>query len=162
MKRVSVLSIQSFGFRFGLVLAAAMSGCSKSSSGPPLVPAEGAVLLDDKPLGNANVMLVPKGETRGGSASYGMTDAAGKFAVGPPDGKRKGTAVGSYQVVISKYVKPDGSDFIPDPNVGPDETGGYRELLPATYSDAAQSTLTAEVPAGGAKGLEFKLKSKRK
>jgi hypothetical protein len=127
-----------------------------------LVPAEGVVLLDDKPLGNANVMLVPQGETRGDRGSFGRTDATGKFAVASPDGKRKGTAVGSYRIVISKFVKPDGSDFIPDPNVGPDETGGYKELLPVTYSDAAQSTLTAEVPAGGTKGLEFKLKGKKK
>jgi hypothetical protein len=147
-----------------LLLAAMMAcgGCGGSSSGPGLVPAEGAVLLDDKPLANASVMLVPQGETRGDRASLAMTNAAGKFAVASADGKRKGTAVGSYRVVISKLVKPDGSDFIPDPNVGPDETGGWRELLPSAYSDPAQCTLTAEVPAGGTKGLEFKLKGKKK
>jgi hypothetical protein len=152
-----------FGTWF-LVLAAigTVGGCGGSSSGPGLVPAEGMVLLDDKPLANANVMLVPKGETRGDRASFAKTDAAGKFAVASPDGKRKGTAVGSYQVVINKLVKPDGSDFNPDPNAGPEDTGGWRELLPATYSDPAQSTLTTEVPAGGTKGLEFKLKGKKK
>jgi len=145
-----------------LAVVIAGGGCGGTSSGPGLVPAEGVVLLDDKPLGNASVRLVPTGETRGDRASIAMTDAAGKFAVGSADGKHKGTAIGSYQVVISKLVKPDGSDFIPDPNVGPDETGGYKELLPATYSDPAQSTLTAEVPAGGTKGLEFKLRGKKK
>jgi len=137
-------------------------GCSAPTSGPPLVPAEGAVLLDDKPLANANVMFIPQGETRGDKAAYAKTDAAGKFAMGSADGKRQGTAVGTYQVVINKYVKPDGSDFVPDPNSGPDDTGGYKELLPGSYSDATQSKLSADVPAGGAKTLEFKLKSKRK
>src|SRR5262249_55148262 len=133
-----------------------------SPSGPALVPAEGTVLLDDKPLGRASVRLVPVGETRGDRASIAMTDSAGEFAGASAGGKSKGASVGLRQDVISKFVKPDGSDFIPDPNVGPDETGGYKELLPATYSDPAQSTLTAEVPAGGTKGLEFKLRSKKK
>jgi hypothetical protein len=154
-----------FGAWFLVTLAASVAligGCSSSTSGPPVVPAEGTVLLDDKPLPNANVMLVPKGETRGDRASFGKTDATGKFAVASPDGKRKGTAVGSYQVVINKLVKPDGSDFVPGPNAGPEDTGGFKELLPVTYSDPAQSMLTTEVPAGGTKGLEFKLRSKRK
>jgi len=145
-----------------LVVVGALSGCGGAAAGPELVPAEGVVLLDDKPLANANVMFVPKGETRGDRASFGKTDAAGKFAVASPDGKRKGTAVGSYQVVINKLVKPDGSDFVPDPNAGPEDTGGFKELLPAMYSDQAQITLAAEVPAGGTKGLEFKLRGKRK
>jgi len=172
MSRNSIWNISPWGFRICLVLdalslvrfaaLAAVVGCNSAPAGPPVVPAEGTVLLDEKPLPNANVQFVPTGETRGATASYGKTDAAGKFVVTSPDHRRKGVAVGSYQVVISKYVKPDGSDFVPDPNVGPDESGGYRELLPLTYSDPAQSTLTAEVPTGGAKGLEFKLKSKKK
>ena len=48
------------------------------------------------------------------------------------------------------------------PNSGPEDTGGFREVLPKTYSDSALSTLTAEVPATGTKTLEFKLKSKAK
>jgi hypothetical protein len=145
-----------------LFAAVTLSGCGASSGGPGLVPVEGTVLLDDKPLANANVMLVPKGETRGDRASFGKTDAAGKFVVGSADGKKKGAAVGSYGVVINKLVKPDGSDFVPDPNAGLEDSGGWKELLPVSYSDPAQSTLTAEVPAEGTKGLEFKLKGKRK
>jgi hypothetical protein len=107
-------------------------------------------------------MLSPQGETRGSTALYGKTDANGKFAVTSPDGKHPGAAVGSYKVVISKLVKPDGSDFIPDPNTGPDDTGGYRPLLPGKYSDESQTVLTADVPAGGTKSLEFKLTSRKK
>ena len=76
------------------------------------------------------------------------------------DRKYKGAAAGSYRVVISKLVTPDGSDFTPDPNSGPMDTGGFKELLPATYTDTLQTTLTADIPDGGTSTLEFKLKSK--
>jgi hypothetical protein len=145
-----------------LVLASylvGLSGCSSLPAGPPLVPAEGVVTLDGKPLAGAQVMLEPRGETRG-QAVFAKTDGAGKFAVASPDGKQRGAAVGNYRVIISKLVKPDGSDFIPDPNSGPDDTGGFRQLLPSVYSDPVQTTLTADVPDGGTKSLEFKLNSR--
>ena len=145
------------GHSWVLVLA----GCGAKTGGPTLVPAEGLVTLDGKPLSNAQVMLSPQGETRG-QAVFGKTDAAGKFVAGSPDGKHKGAAVGSYKVVVSKLVKPDGSDFIPDRNSGPDDTGGYRQLLAEPYSNEAKAILTAEVPDGGTKNLEFKLSSKQK
>jgi hypothetical protein len=150
---------KSFGCQ--LALLTALASCSAQHSGPALVPVEGVVTLDGKPLGGAQVMLEPRGETRG-QAAFGKTDAAGKFVVTTPDGKRKGAAVGNYHVVINKLVKPDGSDFVPDPNSGPDDTGGYRELLPRAYSDQAESQLTADVPDGGTKELQFNLKSKPK
>src|SRR5207247_148223 len=137
-------------------------GCGSKTAGPPLVPVEGVVTLDGKPLAGANIMLQPRGETRGDRASFGKTDASGKFVITSADGKHKGAAVGNYQVVIGKLIKPDGSDFIPDPNSGPEDTGGFRQLLPAAYSDEAKSVLTAEVPDGGTKSLEFKLNSKQK
>jgi hypothetical protein len=137
----------------------AFSGCNPAPSGPPLVPAEGVVTLDGKPLAGAQVMFDPQGETRG-QALFGKTDSAGKFALASADRKRTGAAVGEYKVIINKLIKPDGSDFIPDPNSGPDDTGGFRELLPAAYSDQAQSQLRAEVPPSGTKTLEFKLNSK--
>jgi hypothetical protein len=141
----------------GLILLA-FFGCSEATSGPALVPAEGVVTLDGKPLAGVQVMFDPQGETRG-QRTYGKTDAEGKFAIAPPAG-RKGTPAGEYRVVMSKLVKPDGSDFIPDPKSGPEDTGGFRELLPPAYSDPAQTQLRAEIPAGGTKSLEFKLNSK--
>ena len=138
----------------GLVIA----GCMAATPGPAV---EGVVLLDGQPLANANVQLIPQGENRG-QTGFGKTDAAGKFVAASADGKRKGAAVGNYQVVINKLVKPDGSDFIPDPNAGPEDTGGFREVLPAVYSDTAKSMLAADVPDGGTKSLEFKLNSKQK
>jgi hypothetical protein len=142
-----------------ITLVVAVGGCGPSTKGPPLVPAEGQVALDGKPLSGADVMFEPRGTTPG-QAVFGRTDASGKFALASPDGKHKGAAVGEYHVVINKLVKPDGSDFIPDPNSGPMDTGGFRELLPTSYSDNAQSQLTANIPDGGTKTLEFKLNAK--
>src|SRR5262245_44763471 len=127
----------------GLLLAV-LCGCGAADSGPPLVPAEGVVLLDGKPLSGADVMFEPRGSTKG-QAVFGRTDAAGKFVLRTPDGKRTGAAVGEYHVVVNKLIRPDGSDFVPDPNSGPMDTGGFREVLPATYSDNAQSQLAAKV-----------------
>src|SRR4051794_23977925 len=79
-----------------------LCGCNSAPPGPPLVPAEGIVTLDGKPLAGANVMLQPQGETRGDKAFYAKTDASGKFVATSADGKHKGAAVGNYKVVINK------------------------------------------------------------
>lgn len=129
-------------------------GCSQGNEGPPLEPVEGTVLRDGKPLANAAVTLIPIGSTHGQGGS-GFTDASGAFVISTPDQKRKGAAIGDYQVIISKYVKSDGSDFVPTNDLSPMDAGA-NELLPPKYSDVERTTLTAKVPAGGAK-LEFKL-----
>jgi hypothetical protein len=142
-----------------LLLAVVAAGCSSGPSGPKLVPASGTVTLDDKPLGNADVMFIPKDDTHG-QAAVARTDESGKFELLSNDRQRKGAAAGSYRVVISKLVTPDGRDFTPDPNAGPMDTGGFKEVLPATYTDPLQTILTADVPDSGTSTLDFKLKSK--
>lgn len=141
------------------MLTGMLPGCGSAAGGPPVVPAEGVVLLDGKPLSGADIMFEPRGSTKG-QAVFARTDSAGKFLLKSPDGKRTGAAVGEYHVVVNKLVRPDGSDFVPDPNAGPMDTGGFREWLPPVYSDNAVSQLQATVPAGGTKTLEFKLNSK--
>src|SRR5262249_15403656 len=142
-----------------LAALATLPGCSSGPPGPKLVPASGTVTLDGKPLGNADVMFIPKDDTRG-QAAVAHTDESGKFELLTADRKSKGTVAGSYRVIISKLVTPDGRDFIPDPNSGPMDTGNFKELLPTTYTDQLQTTLTADIPDGGTSALEFKLKSK--
>jgi len=101
-------------------------------------------------------MFVPQGETKG-QGGVGRTDAAGKYELMTHDRKFKGVPAGSYRVIINKLVKPDGTDYVPDPNAGPMDTGGFRELLPAAYSDMGLTTLQADVPEGGKQDLNFKL-----
>jgi hypothetical protein len=144
-----------------VALAVLLAGCNSEPQGPPLVPVEGTITFDGKPLGAADLMFVPQADTQG-QGGVAQTDKEGKFALLSQDRKHKGAPVGSYRVIINKLVKPDGSDFVPDPNAGPMDTGGFRELLPAAYSDMGQTQLEATVPAAGAKNLEFKLSSKLK
>ena len=147
---------------FSLFIAGCVAGgCGRASSGPSLVPVAGTITLDGKPLSAADLIFVPQGDTKGQSG-VGRTDSAGVYELLTPDRKYKGAAVGSYRVVINKLVKPDGSDYVPDPNAGPIDTGGFKELLPMAYSDMGESTLEANVPEGGSKAIDFKLSSKKK
>ena len=139
------------------VICAVIVGCKAALAGPAV---EGGVTLDGKPLANASVQFIPQGENRG-QTGFGKTDAAGKFTIGPAGGKQRGAAPGEYKVVISKHVKPDGTDYVPKPDEDP-MLGNHKELLPAAYSDAEKSILTANVPDTGTKSLEFKLNTKQK
>ena len=143
------------------LLLVLLLGCSHTPPGPPLAPASGVVTLDGKPLAAADVMFVPQGETKGQGA-VARTDIAGAFELLTQDRQHKGAPVGSYRVIINKLVTPDGRDYVPDPNAGPIDTGGFKELLPAAYSDMGQTKLEATVPPGGVKDLTFKLSSKQK
>jgi hypothetical protein len=144
-----------------VILTAIGIGCDRGAPGPPLVPVAGVVTLDGKPLTAADIMFVPQGETKG-QGGVGRTDAAGAFELFTQDRQQKGAPVGSYRVIINKMVTPDGKDYVPDPNVGPIDTGGFKEVLPTAYSDMGLTKLEVNIPEGGTKDLSFKLNSKQK
>jgi len=144
-----------------ILIVGLLAGCNSAPSGPPLVPASGTITLDGRPLAAADLIFVPQGDTKGQSG-VARTDTEGKYELMTADRKHKGVAVGSFRVVINKLVKPDGSDYVPDPNAGPFDTGGFKELLPPAYSDMGQTELEASVPDGGSKTLDFKLTSKKR
>jgi hypothetical protein len=135
------------------------ASCNQGPAGPKLVHAAGLITLDGKPLGSADVMFIPQGETKG-NGGVGRTDPAGNFDIRSHDRKDIGLPVGDYKVIVSKLVKPDGTDYTPDPNAGPIYTGGFKELLPAAYTEQDRSQLTATIPPEGTTTLEFKLNSK--
>ena len=91
-------------------LFCAVWGCVRDARLPDLVPVEGQVTLDGEPLANAAVSFLPVGNTAGRGAAA-LTDDQGIYHLQEQDGT-PGVATGSYQVVISKLVKPDGTDFI--------------------------------------------------
>lgn len=154
--RGCLLSLRvAMGVLFGLFA----SGCGSGNKGSAVVPVTGVVTLDGKALSGAQVTLIPQGATAG-QAAMGRTDAAGVFEVVTVDRQEKGAAEGSYRVLISKKVNPDGTDFMPKPDDDP-MLASYKEVLPAAYWDETKSMLSAEVPAGGAK-LEFKLDSRKR
>jgi hypothetical protein len=139
------------------VACLALLGCG-GDDGPKLVPVSGTVLLNGQPLSSAHVTFLPTGETRGTGAD-GKTDANGVFTLKARH-RGPGAVAGTYKVVISKMVKADGSDITPE-DATPPVLSGAREIIPASYSSHAASTLTATVPEEGSSELRFEIKTRR-
>lgn len=125
-----------------------LAGCDSSTADlPELVPVTGVVTLDGAPAAGVNVTFIPVGSTAGG-ASYGATDAGGKYELKSNDG-RLGAAVGEFKVVCSKWIMPDGSDYVGVPGGPSPMEAGAKEKLSPKFSDENATTLKATVPAGG-------------
>ena len=120
---------------FGLCI---LLGCS---GGPALYPVTGTVTLEGKTQEGAIVRFYPQGNTPG-NGGIGITDDAGKFEILAEPSKNKGLPAGSYQIVISRMRRADGSK--PDPNTPPIESDAS-EKIPAPYSSKRDSTLTATI-----------------
>jgi hypothetical protein len=138
-----------------LCLILPLMGCTRSEpDAPKLVPVTGTVMLDGKALAQAQIRFVPTGDTKG-FGSTGTTDSDGKYALKGQRGGN-GAVAGSYKVVISKRVMPDGSP--PTDDKAPMESAA-REILPPKYSVSGQTSLTATVPPEGGT-VDFPLKSR--
>ena len=125
-----------------------LAGCAGSKPDlPEVVPVTGVVTLDGAPAAGVNVTFIPVGSTAGG-ASYGATDAGGKYELKSNDG-RPGAAVGEFKVVCSKWVMPDGSDYVGVPGGPSPMEAGAKEKLSPKFSDENATALKATVPAGG-------------
>jgi len=129
-------------------------GCGDPNA-PPLHPVSGTVTLDGKPLANAGVMFLPRGDTRG-NACVGLTDPSGKYTLKPERTSGTGAPEGKFAGTISKMKDPPAGATPDQPAAA--ETG-FDETLSAKYWDSVQTILEAEVPAGG-KTIDFALKSK--
>ncbi|MBY0228069.1 MAG: carboxypeptidase-like regulatory domain-containing protein, partial [Gemmataceae bacterium] len=90
---------------FLAAIAFSAAGC-----GAKLVPAEGTITLDGKPLANANVTFVPEK----GPSPVGTSDAQGKFKL--TTGNKAGAPAGTYKVMVS--LNTEGSKD--GPPTGPD------------------------------------------
>ena len=126
------------GVLWTLLAAGVVAGCGPEM--PATVPVSGRVLLDEKPVEGAAVMLVPEE----GSPAHGATDAEGNFSLTtfePGDGAVPGT----YTVVITLNVT--------------DERGEVKSLLPRKYADPRTSGLTVEVAKQGPNEFYFELTS---
>ncbi len=127
-------------------------GCGSSPSHPPLVKATGTVTWKGNPLPGATVQFIPSGDTKGGGATA-KTNDQGLFALKYKTGA-EGIPAGTYKVVISRRLLPDGTE--PKEDLPPIENPA-KETLPASYSSPELSKLTAQVDASG-KALNFDLK----
>jgi hypothetical protein len=131
-----------------LLTLLACGGCGDNDPNiPKLVPVKGLVTWHGKPLAGAAISFIPTEQTKG-QGSEGGTDASGNYTVNDRRGLGVGAPVGTFKVVISKRLMPDGSE-IPKDDTTPPAMSPARESLPPTYSDRERTTLTATVPEGG-------------
>jgi hypothetical protein len=129
----------------GVALVALLSGCGKSP--PAVVPAEGVIRLDGKPLKNVQVRFVAVSDAGPESIATGVTDEAGRFRL--TCNGRPGACAGENRVVVTEGDIPkrlQGED-------AQDELAEYLESLggrpiPPKYSDLTASPLRANVTAG--------------
>ncbi len=131
----------------GAVCIAATLGCGKKGP-PPIVPAEGVVHLDGKPLQKAAVRFIPQIDDGNDYIAVGVTDELGHFQLtckGKP--KRKRSCLN--QVVVAETDLP--------PQLKGDKGHPYQALyfqslggrpLPQRYTSLIDSPLTADVKAG--------------
>jgi len=127
------------------LMMALETGCGPSR--PALLPAEGVVTLDGKPLANAALVFQPKA---GGRPASGRTDENGRFRMGTFAAK-DGVLPGEHTVTITAVEE-----------VGPPPEKGSqpktRWVTPKRYSRADASGLSATV-AAGSKTFSFDLSS---
>jgi hypothetical protein len=128
------------------LLALVPMGCGS----PPPNPITGQVTLDGQPLTDASITFIPTGETVG-DAAHGRTGPDGTYELEARDGK--GLAPGQYKVVISKWLRPDGTP--PPPDVPPIDSDA-KETIHPNYSDVERTVLRATVSEGGGK-IDFPL-----
>ena len=154
-----------------------LTGC-----GVTLLPVQGVVTLDGKPVEGATVVFT---SSDGKSSASGMTDAAGGFALS--SGDKPGAAAGTYKVTVTKYAvvvgaqspsqtegggmnkeylnamkketpKAAGGNPMAMPKGGA-AAGGARTDLPGIYASVEKTPLTGvAVPADGPIKLELKSK----
>jgi hypothetical protein len=135
MRAWSVLSIMLCGL-FGF------AGCRSEA----LVPVEGKVQLNNKPLAEATVLFSPT-RANGAGPFAGTTDREGRFVLGPVGNEKAGAAPGTYIVMITTAK--------PDPNA-PDGPPLQKELVPAAFNDGSKRY---EISASGDKEVIFDIKA---
>ncbi|HJZ89693.1 MAG TPA: hypothetical protein VKE40_02400 [Gemmataceae bacterium] len=133
MRRLTSLAL------LGVGLAAA--GCG--DGGPKLVPVEGRVTLDGKPVKEMLINFHPVGDTYGTGANA-MTDADGRFTLMDSRGG-DGAYAGEYKVsfypALGRRQEGDPSTDV----VNDGSKGGF----PRIYLDADKSPLRTTIPEGG-------------
>ncbi len=153
------------------LVAVLISACGSGQEPPKvlaeLVPTQGTVTLDGKPLSGATVTFIPEDGQKGTRRASAICNESGVYELITPIAKMKpeetkGIAPGKYKVTISKYLMKDGS-AIPADTVEADAMAlGAKESVPAKYSNFEKSTLKIEVERSTVanKSHDFDLKSK--
>ena len=131
-----------------ILCAGPPAGCAKKF--PPIVPTEGTVTINGKPLPNAAVTFVPVLEHFGAeSYSTATTDGNGHFVLTCHFNNQPGAAVGEHVVLIEEGALPEKMRGEQDGRV----IDAYRAKLgnrpiPPEYSSFGKSPLRTEVKEG--------------
>ena len=84
-----------------------MTGCSDKEK-IVLVPVEGKLMMEGKPVPLARIEFMPEFKGHGADAnSYAITDENGKFVLAR--GTEPGVAIATHRVVITEAPPPDGT-----------------------------------------------------
>lgn len=139
-----------------LLLSLAGCGGGASENTLEVYPVSGTVTVDGEPMQGISVTFFPEGTTKG-NGGFGATDAEGKFTLKDRD-QRDGVAEGTYRVLLTRLVKPDGSP------IGGEEMAadvGAVNQLPEVYNSPDQSPVTATVGKTN-EPFKFEIKGKKK
>lgn len=151
-----------FRLSIGALLAMVVfTGCGRS--GPEVVPVEGTLTLDGKPLASKTLLFTPIGGTPGHGAG-GSSNAEGRYTLRAvvPGATRDypGIPPGRYRVTVFEPMLPGGAPAEeqggePAAAVGPG-MGRRKSEIPAVYG-TERSPLEYEVPkSGGVINVELK------
>ncbi len=126
------------------------AGCGEG--GPELVPVEGTVTYNGKPLEGASLTFLPDAQNAEPTPGGSRTDDSGHYLATYRD--RSGLATGKYKVLVAKKLTDPGKSvptgFEDDPGmVALPEMGMSKDTLPTSYLDPSKTPLAIEVPDGG-------------
>lgn len=130
-----------------------MAGCEARVDTPEfskdLVPVSGVITYQEKPLAGAAVTFFPTGQNAV-RAAYALTDDSGQYQLMTPisgiSAKNSlGAIPGTYRVIVSHLIMPDGSPVPRELTTADAIEKGAAETLPSKYSDEQRSILKAEV-----------------
>lgn len=138
-----------------------LTGCGKGKKGPTfdLTPVAGKVMLDGKPLADADLGFYLQGTApQGYFGSGAKTDAEGKFVL--KTGDALGAVPGQYKVTVSRLVGVDGAAIATEEGMDAEQLkmmGKVKESIPAKYNDLEKTELTITVDKGKADGYDLTL-----
>ena len=156
----------------GLVLALALSGCSRQrvpADLPKLYPATVSITQDGKPLEGATIIFFGSDPASLKWGVAGCTDASGK-AVMATNGMYKGAPVGNYQVTVTKNesTQQEKAPPSPDPEKDPVAFNEWRlkyvdspiknkefSLIEVKYTLLESTPFKAEVSQAGPNDFKF-------
>ncbi|MDR1382902.1 MAG: DUF4198 domain-containing protein [Planctomycetaceae bacterium] len=129
-----------------------------------LVPVEGIVFYDGKPVAEANVTFYP--ENQENRTAVALTDANGKFKLTTLEAN-DGAFPGAYKVTVVKYSAPPNIDANINNMSGLEKSAAMKKyldakdevksLLPTKYAAPNTSGLTVTVSTKGVRDLKLEL-----